>query len=270
MKTKLVALATIAIGEMCLMTSYAQPDAFEDFSSYPNGATVSSGTMNGGSGWSGAWQGNGQGSQTVNNGVLNITPNGGGGFANWRYFASPVSINSSSTTYFFRTDMGVNSPTQSFWLESDLTDGSGDVIAKMVLNNNFATSMIGNDLFSGSTIGYTPNGAMDTMIGEVQWSGSSISLSAWVFPAGTAPSNPANAGAPTWVQTDNNVPYAANIGGVLLQSYSMNGTATVGTLAYGSTWADVVPVPEPSTMALVGLGAMSGLPLLRRLRCRKN
>ena len=265
MKTKLIAWAIIVMGEMGLITSYAQPDAFDDFSSYANGSSVGSGTMNGGTGWSSAWHGNGQGSQIVDNGVLGITPNAGGGFANWRYFASPVSINTSSSTYFFRTDMGVNSPSQSFWLESDLTDNFGDHIASLVLNNSWATSLIGSDQFSGGTIGYTPNGAMDTLIGEVQWSGSSISLSAWVYPVGTAPSNP---GTPTWVQTDSNVPFAANIGGMLLQSYSMNGTASVGNVSYGATWNDVVPAPEPGTLALCGLGALCGVPLFRRLRTK--
>lgn len=51
----------------------------------------------------------------------------------------------------------------------------------------------------------------------------------------------------------------------LLRSVNANGNLVFDEVRFGTTFADVVPVPEPSTVALFGLGAL-GLAALRRRR----
>jgi len=208
----------------------------ENFASYANGASIGSGSLNGGIGWSGAWQANNNGTQAVTNGVLYCT---GASLADWRYFSSPISI-TANTTYFFRTDLGANEPDQNFFWGCALTDGSGNKIAEMVLNNTWITSYIGSTLFTGNTIGYVPtNGTVEHLIGSLQWNGSTLILSVWAIPgANSVPASQAVAGNATWIQT-NATPSANNIGGVLLESFSMQGTATANNLFFGPTWASI-------------------------------
>ena len=261
MKTSAAILVAITGVQMCLMTATAQPTAVDTFNEYANGSSLSG--LNGGSGWSSAWANNGAVGQTVQNGVL-TTSGAAGGIADWRYFASPVSI-SASTTYYFRADLGINdSSDSSFWADA-LTDGNGSVIAQLALVHNYVTSYIGGgNQFSGNTIGYTPNGSADELLGELQWSGSSLSLSVWVTPASSPlPTSQAAAGSPIWVQTGT-APSVANIGGVLLQSFSSPGVTTAANLYFGPTWESVTAVPEPGMLALLGLGGL--LLTLRRSR----
>ena len=256
MKLKKVVLFIVTFVLMGLLSAIASPTAFDTFGEYNNGSTVSSGSLNGGSGWTGAWQGNNAGTQAVTNGVLYCT---GSSLANWRYFSSPVAINTNSTTYYFRADMGVNdSVGQEYW-GCYLTDNSGNSIARIVLNQNFYTSYIGNDQFSGSTAGYTPDGTVEHLIGEVQWSGSSVSLSVWAISGSNSiPATQNGAGSPTWVQTDSTLPTANNIGGVLMQSYSLAGTATLNNLYFGSNWSDVVSGTGSPPNSPVNLTATGG------------
>src|SRR5208282_1772351 len=256
MKIKLFLSSVLAFAQLFLLNAIATPTAFDTFGEYADGSTGSSGSLNGGAGWTGPWQGNNAGAQTVSNGVLYCT---GTSLANWRYFSSPVSINTNSTTYYFRADLVVNdSAGQEYW-GCYLTDSSGNSIARIVLNQNFYTSYIGNDQFTGSTAGYTPDGTVEHVIGEVQWTGSSNSLSVWVIPGSSIiPPSQAGAGSATWVQTDSTLPTANNIGGVLMQSYSLAGTATVNNLYFGPNRSDVVSSAGSPPNAPVNLTAAGG------------
>lgn len=49
------------------------------------------------------------------------------------------------------------------------------------------------------------------------------------------------------------------------KAQATTGDFLVDNLLIGTTWADVTPVPEPSTLALAGLG-MLGLAFARRMR----
>ena len=263
MKIKSTLLLTLAGGQMCLLTAGAQTVS-EDFNSYANGTTIGSGTMNGGGGWYSAWQGNGQGG-AVNNGVLSENGASGGAPAYWRYFNSLGAINS-STTYYFRADLGANSPTSQneFW-GAALTDNSGNRIGELIVEHTWVTSQIGSTTFTGNTAGYTPNGGLEEMLGELQWNNNSLTLSVWATPASSPlPGSQAAAGAPTWVQTGA-APTANNLGGVLLEGFSVQSDTTVeaDNLLFGPTWASVTTVPEPSILGLLGLG---GLFLSRRFR----
>jgi len=256
MKVKLVIALVLGLAQMCLLNAIAAPTAFDTFGEYGNGSTVSSGSLNGGGGWTGAWQGNTAGAQTVSNGVLYCT---GTSLANWRYFSAPVAIDTNSTTYYFRADMGVSDSAGSEYWGCYLTDRSGNAIARVVLNQDFYTSYIGSDQFTGSTAGYTPDGTVEHLIGQVQWSGSSISLSVWVIPGSSnIPPTQAEAGSPTWIQTDSTLPTAGNIGGVLMQSYSLAGRATVNNLFFGPAWSDLMSSAGSPPNAPANLSATAG------------
>ena len=233
---------------MCLMTAIAQPTAFETFDEYTNGSTISSGTMNGGTGWSGTWQTNTNGTQSVTNGVLYCNPGTNYESACWRYFASPVSI-ASNTTYYFRADLGAVDPQNYFYWGCCLTDGGGNHIANIVENNAWVTSYIGasypSNIFLGNTIGYTANGTVLHLIGECQWyptnGSTNLNLTVYVLP--TVPPNQAFASTPTWIQV-HSAPYATNIGGVLLESFAMNeggDMASAANLYFGPSWESVTP-----------------------------
>lgn len=140
----------------------ASTTAIETFGEYANGSSISSGTMNGGAGWAGAWQSNHTGTQAVTNGVLNCT---GASLADWRNFASPVAI-APNSTYYFRADLGLNEPDQLGFWGCALTDGSGVNIAEMALDHNYFTSFISGSQFSGSAPGYTPDGTVKHLIGQ--------------------------------------------------------------------------------------------------------
>lgn len=259
MKTRVITLTAMAIGPMCLMTAIAQPTAVETFN-YPDGSGLSG--LNGGTGWSSAWADNGKGTPTVNSGVLGGLGTGGG-YA-WRYFSSPVSI-TPNLTYYFRADLGYNDPV-GYW-SVDLTDGSGNIISKLVLEHTWATSTIGTTAFTGPTIGYPADGTMETLIGKLQWDSAdaNLSISAWVTPAsGPISATEAGAGSPTWIQTGlAPATDGKGIGGVTLENWGQNTSVMGDNLYFGSTWADVAPAPEPGTLALLGLG---GLLFVRRSR----
>lgn len=258
MKTRVITLTVMAIGQICLLPSHAQLTAVETFN-YADGSGLSG--LNGGTGWSSAWADNNKGTPTVNSGALGGLGNGGG-YA-WRYFSSPVSI-TPDLTYYFRADLGYNDQT-GYW-SADLTDGSGDIVAKLVLEHTWATSTIGTTAFTGNTIGYVADGTMETLIGKLQWDSSdaNLSLSVWVTPASDPISaTEAGAGAPTWIQTGA-APYATDIGGVTLENWGQNTSVMGDNLYFGSTWADVTAVPEPGTLALLGLGGLLILRLSRR------
>lgn len=234
--------------------------AVENFASYTNGASIGSGGMNGGSGWSGAWQCNHTGTQAVTNGVLYCT---GASLADWRYFSSPVSI-TSNTTYYFRADLGANEPDNVFYWGCALTDSSGRKIAEMVLNNTWITSYIGSEIFPGGTVGYTANGTVQHLIGQLQWNGTNLSLSVWVVSGNNPiPATQTAAGSAIWIQTTN-APTASNMGGVLLESFSLNNFATAANLYFGPTWASVAvgQSSPPATPASLSATGVSGEVLL--------
>jgi hypothetical protein len=265
MKTKstLIAMGIVIIGPMSLTNAIGQATVSDPFNEYANGSSVNSG-LNGGTGWSGAWAGNGA-SGTVNNGAF--TESGSGSPAFWRYFSSPVAV-TATTTYYFGGALGGNWSSSGWWGDT-ITDGSGNQIAQLVLNNNFLTSQLNYQTFGGNTAGYTP-GTVEDMVGELQWSGSAITLSVWASPgADSLPGSQAEAGAPTWVQTGTAT--ENNIGGVLLQGFALSGsTATAQELAFGSTWSSVTAVPEPGTFGLLGAAAGMLLALKRSKSSRQG
>ena len=53
---------------------------------------------------------------------------------------------------------------------------------------------------------------------------------------------------------------------IVFSSYSGTGTASWDEMRVGSTWADVTPVPEPSTVALLGLTGIAAI----AYRIRRN
>lgn len=247
MKIKLIIPSAIVIGQMCLMTATAQPTAVETFGEYTNGTVIAA--MNGGAGWSTNWQWNSVGTQTASNGVLYCKSGGFNHFSDWRYFSSPVSI-TTNTTYYFRSDVGANEPDNGFFWGSRLTDGSGNLIADIVLENAWVRSDIGGDDYLGNTIAYHADGTVVHLIGELQWTNinniAQVILSVYVLPVvtnATVPGQQIFASSPTWIQTDANLPSAANIGGVLLDGWSLSAAAVASAqnLYFGPTWADVTP-----------------------------
>ena len=134
--------------------------------------------------------------------------------------------------------------------------------AEMALDHNYFTSFISGSQFSGSAPGYTPDGTVKHLIGALQWNGSSLSLSVWVISGSSIPTSQSAAGSATWVQTGT-APASSKIGGVLLESYGMNGIATADNLYFGPTWASVVsgvvraPPPPTNVMATAGNGQVT-------------
>jgi len=54
----------------------------------------------------------------------------------------------------------------------------------------------------------------------------------------------------------------SGIGGI--KFFAANGLFTIDDVRIGTTWADVSPIPEPSSVALLGLGALGLLAKRRR------
>lgn len=246
MKNKLIISSAIVIGQMCLMTAIAQPTAFETFGEYANGTLITN--MNGGTGWSTNWQWNSVGTQTASNGVLYCASKGANHIASWRYFSAPVSI-ATNTTYYFRADLGTYEPDNGFFWGVRLTDGSGNLVADIDLENAWVRSDIGGDDYLGNTIAYTADGTVVHLIGECQWQvangATNVNLMVYVLPVvtnATVPGEQRFASTPTWIQSDVPPP-VGNIGGVLLDGWSLSAAAVASAqnLYFGPTWADVTP-----------------------------
>ena len=244
MRSRQIIWSSIAAGQLCLVTAFGSPTVVETFGEYTNGSAINSGNLNGGTGWSGAWQCNQKGTQSVTNGVLYCNDGGDYESADWRYFASGVPIQT-NTIFYVRADLGSVDPQNYFYWGCAMTDSQGNHIANIVLNNAWVTSYIANNIFTGFTTAYTADGTVVHLIGECQWyvtnGTTNLNLTVYVLP--TVPPSQELASTPTWIQTGS-APAVTNIGGVTLESFAMNeggDYASAANLYFGSTWESVTP-----------------------------
>lgn len=115
--------------------------------------------------------------------------------------------------------------------------------------------------------GAFPAGETHRLVAQYVWDGANFStINGWLDPASgesAAPHITETLADPTTGLT--------SIGYAFLRNYDYNndGTTpndfwTVDDLVVGTSWADVVPVPEPTSIALVGLGAFALVAARRR------
>jgi hypothetical protein len=97
------------------------------------------------------------------------------------------------------------------------------------------------------------------IVEEIDLTADTASL--WVDPS----SSSFGGTAPTATATITGLTPGESVDDVGFKAQATTGDFYVGNLLVGTTWADVTPTPEPTTIALSGLG-MLGLVLARRMR----
>jgi hypothetical protein len=232
-----------------------------------------------------------------NPGVLGGNVNLGNSTA-WTGTASGLTIGSGHLTYSGLTDLGGNelsiaNGTSGTSINTFANQTSGQVYFSFLFDPTVADGA--NDYFIALNPGTTaPGGSGDAInaysykSGTIEVRGSPDSASAgtgtaltlnttyliveeidltaetgslWVDPDS---STFGGATAPTATATITGLT-ATSVDDVGFKAQATTGDFLVGNLLVGTTWADVTPTPEPSTLALAGLG-MFGLALARRMR----
>lgn len=279
----------IALGFAVFATFAKATDILQENFNYTSGSSLNG--KNGGTGFSGAWSG-------YNGGFTNISttltdknlsaPVTGAAVANGAWVSSSrpfsqVGLTNPGSTYFFTetfkpiTTLGTINPSRpatiiTSWFGSGgfYVQNSGFCFTYQISSSNsmYLDLRIGHDEILASTRITDPTGNLfnttTTIAGQITFGNagsSNSSMSVWL--------DPYNAGGqPYWktptlsVNNGNWEDPGAN-NSLSIISFSENPIA-VGNIAMSTNYADLNLVPEPSTYALFGIGAIGMLIMMRR------
>jgi hypothetical protein len=273
---------TITVAMVCAVPAvvFGNILAQDDFESYALGAL--SGQTGGGSGWAGDWT-TPAGSATVVGGTSLaaqsvVTTVNSGQVTQSRQLASFLSGSDVYVSFLLQysgTSLFDGNDTFSFHLSSAASSTAGlNFGARSV--NGAPTFMVRSGTggpVAGGSVSLTPPafpvGQTFLAVAELKWDGVGSAyntINAWLNPAY------GDSGTPPVTQTLASGGVAA-IGYAFFRNFDSNNGGTdltandfwtVDNLVIGTTWADVVPVPEPTSMALLGLGTFALVVTRRR------
>ncbi|MGA9451608.1 MAG: PEP-CTERM sorting domain-containing protein [Verrucomicrobiia bacterium] len=262
MKRLFIVLTAIGASALVIQTAQASP-LFSEAFDYTAGSALQ-GQVNLGN--STAWSGGNTG-LTIGSGDLTYPglPDQGGNELSIANATAGSSIN----TFANQTSGQVY---YSFLLDVTTVDGANDYITSLnpgTTTPGGSTDALAVYLYSTGTLGIRTAGAstvhtssalsLDTtyfVVVDYDFAATAVNL--WLDPVPGA-SQPA---ATLTLAGNGTVTAIDDVG---FKAQATTGDFLVDNLLIGTTWADVTPVPEPSTLALAGLG-MLGLAFARRMR----
>ena len=157
------------------------------------------------------------------------------------------------------TGSGGNSYVTSLNPGTTTPGGSSDAVNIYIDGNNSQALRLRTAGQSEYSSGSSPNLALNTtylIVLSYDFGTSTASL--WL--------NPTSLGgaAPTATESITGAGVVTSIANVGFKAQSTTGDFLIDNLRIGTTWADVTPVPEPSTFALMGLGVLGLISSARR------
>lgn len=283
---KTIPLTTLAL--FTALSAAAAPLVSEDFD-YTTGTTVNADSLNGGTGFTGAWATN----NMPGNGTGTVSANELGSGTGNSLFIQPTS----GTTTAFRQLSGtldtLRGASTTLWLSYDVELSTvGTRFAGLQMNSGYSSPGSGGTerlFFGKGSAGGSFNGLnwdltlagsnpTDSGIAVVQDQAAKLlmkfdfdadSLSGWVLTPDSTVANEGALGTADMSHTSVNMTNMGAINAFRLGSGFTSGSNTTSagyydTLRLGTGLSDVVAIPEPSTLMLLGLAGLSAVVTLRR------
>jgi hypothetical protein len=221
--------------------------------------------QNGGIGWAGAWSANTGITQVASTGGVQFTGNNNN--AAYRQLASSFSGNQLFVDYYVQIDRGslTNNDFLALWLDTTnagdhttrpnigiKSDGSGsnDVFAR--------TTGTGGSFVPNSNIGST-NGVTYHIVGLLSKSGGNYnSFAVWLDPVLS------DLGSPDALFSGNSGVSQLTTIGFRTANLDSGDAVSLDNLRLSTTWNEALSVPEPATLALLGMGLFGMMVGVRR------
>lgn len=219
--------------------------------------------LNGGAGWSGAWDAGSR--RTQYDADVNVTPavtgysNAGniGGSATLGAGSDSIHIRqftTAATTVWFSAAVFVDESTDRILLWIDSTTAaanSGDIIG---VSEGTSFYRYNNTTTTGTAAAPVGTPFLLVAKAEINVSGSNDRLSFWFNPSDTT--SEATLGTPTLTDAGANT-FGDEIGGIAIQFFGSGLTGGhIDAIRVGTTLQDVTAIPEPATLALAATGGV--------------
>jgi len=268
-------LLTTLLAGASLLTSHAAIIAEENFnytaSIITNDVTDSQiNGANGGTGWTAAWVGDLRGNAftTSNQTYTGLVTSGGTALSKMALNPGPANFDFGANRFFAST-------TGRVWGSATINFAQVPTYFEFKLNRttNVNHSALfgfeGADIFTKHSLGgatvttpFAPALNTTYFLAFTYDTTGTAPTSFFVNPtglgSGSAPSG--SAASASFLGQNWDFPEGVN----QLSFYAANGLFTMDNIRLGTTWADVSPIPEPSIVALLGLGALGLLAMRRR------